>query len=81
MGLVFFFFFIVTDVLSLQMASSRPVPEVAEEAHSLTAAQLMGRSSPSSISEGARAPRHSTIFFSVSMVVKKKKTENDEQAP
>ena len=81
MGLVFFFF-IVTDVLALQMASSRPVPQVAVEAHSLTAAQLMGRSSPSSISEGACAPRHSTIFyFSVSMVVKKKKTENDEQAP
>ena len=59
-GLAFLLYFIVTDVLALQMASSRPVPQVAVEAKSFTAAQMMGRSSPSSISEGARAPRHST---------------------
>ena len=61
MGLVFFLFVIVTEDLTLQMASSRPL--VPLEAHSLATAQLMGRSSPSSISEWAGAPRHSTTHF------------------
>ena len=76
-------FVIVTDDLTLRVASSRPlVPRVAVEAHSLATAQLMGRSSPSSISERAGAPRHSiTHFFPVLMAVKKKKAEHDEQAP
>ena len=61
--------------LTLQMASSRPlVPRVAVEAHSLATAQLMGRSSPSSISERAGAPRHGTTHFFPVLIQKKKQS-------
>ena len=72
---VFSLFVIVTDDLTLRVASSRPlVRRVAVEAHSLATAQLMGRSLPCSISErGMRTEtQHFSPFFPASMVVKKK---------